>query len=85
MKYYNPMALVMSLILREMGGESMRVKPNKIDFSPKIPPIPKGCIKYVFQESFGTLEVIAISEKSAYKKYNKWCIINEMKKNGNAQ
>lgn len=43
---------------------------------PKEPPIPKGCQKYVYKESFGTLEVIAVNEKSALKKYNKWCAAN---------
>ena len=47
-----------------------------IDFTSKIPPIPKGCQKYVFNESFGTLEVIALNKKSALKKYNKWCELN---------
>ena len=43
---------------------------------PKEPPIPKGCQKYVYKESFGTLEVIALNEKSALRKYNKWCNAN---------
>lgn len=39
-------------------------------------PIPKGCKKYTFKESFGTLEVIASNDKNAFKKYNKWCAKN---------
>jgi hypothetical protein len=50
------------------------------DYRPEVthkePPIPKGCKKYVYKESFGTLEVIAMNEKSAMKKYNKWCEAN---------
>ena len=52
------------------------LRPEDIDVSPKEPIIPKGCKKYVFKESFGTLEVIAMNEKSAMKKYNKWCAAN---------
>jgi hypothetical protein len=64
-----------------LDGMSMPTNNSKksiddIDFSPKKAPIPKGCQKYVFKESFGTLEVIALNEKSALKKYNKWCELN---------
>lgn len=52
------------------------LRPEDIDVKPKEPVIPKGCKKYVFKESFGTLEVIAMNEKSAMKKYNKWCAAN---------
>lgn len=52
------------------------LRPEDIDVKPKEPVIPKGCKKYVFKESFGTLEVIAINEKSALKKYKKWCATN---------
>lgn len=52
------------------------LRPEDIDVAKKNTPIPKGCKKYVFKESFGTLEVIAINEKSAIKKYNKWCAEN---------
>jgi hypothetical protein len=57
-------------------GSKEKRKDKDIDLRPKNPPIPKGCQKYVFKESFGTLEVIAINEKSAMKKYNKWCAEN---------
>ena len=52
------------------------LRPEDIDVSPKKKIIPNGCKKYVFKESFGTLEVIAMNEKSAMKKYNKWCAAN---------
>lgn len=52
------------------------LRPRDIDVKPKEPVIPKGCKKYVFKESFGTLEVIAMNEKSAIRKYNKWCAAN---------
>jgi hypothetical protein len=39
--------------------------------------IPNGCKEYVFNERFGTLKVIAMNEKSALKKYNKWCSENQ--------
>jgi hypothetical protein len=55
---------------------SNNLRPSDIDITPKEPQIPKGCKKYVFKESFGTLEVIAINERSATKKYNKWCAKN---------
>jgi hypothetical protein len=68
-----------------MGGgyaeNSNPLRPEDIDVVPKEPPIPKGCKKYTFKESFGTLEVIAINEKSAMKKYNKWCNLNQKDKN----
>lgn len=59
-----------------MGNERNATRPEDIDTTPKEPIIPKGCKKYVFKESFGTLEVIAMNEKSAMKKYNKWCAAN---------
>ena len=62
-------------------------RPEDIDTTPKHPVIPKGCKKYFFRENFGVLEVIAMSEKSALKKYNKWCAAhksNEKNKEPNA-
>ena len=59
-----------------MDNEKNSIRPEDIDTTPKEPIIPKGCQKYVFKESFGTLEVIATNEKSAMKKYNKWCAAN---------
>jgi hypothetical protein len=73
----------MALMLGGLGQvdgfryEDKEKRKNKdIGTRPKNSPIPKGCKKYVFKESFGTLEVIAMSEKSAMKKYNKWCAAN---------
>ena len=73
----------MALMLGGLGevdgfryGSKEKRKDKDIDLRPKNPPIPNGCQKYVFKESFGTLEVIAMSEKSAIKKYNKWCAAN---------
>jgi hypothetical protein len=53
-----------------------RTKVSELDFTPKERPIPKGCQKYTYKERFGILEVIAMNEKSALKKYNKWCAEN---------
>jgi len=53
-----------------------RTKLSDLDLKPKERPIPKGCQKYTYKEPFGTLEVIAMNEKSALKKYNKWCAEN---------
>lgn len=39
--------------------------------------IPNGCKEYIFNESFGTLKVIAMNEKSALRKYDKWCYENQ--------
>lgn len=41
--------------------------------------IPNGCKEYIFNESFGTLVVIASNEKIALKKYNKWVQKNNQK------
>lgn len=57
------------------------LRPEDIDVKPKEPVIPKGCKKYVFKESFGTLEVVAMNKKSAMKKYNKWYDANTLKPN----
>jgi len=58
------------MALTKMFDQSM------LDLTPKEKPIPKGCKKYTYKERFGTLEVIAMNEKSALKKYNKWCAEN---------
>lgn len=50
---------------------------DSIDFTTKKPPIPKGCKEYTYHEDFGTLTVVAISQKSADKKYQKWCEKNK--------
>ena len=68
----------LSLMSGDFGSakNSNKLRPQDIDVKPKEPVIPKGCKKYVFKESFGTLEVIAMNEKSAMKKYKKWCDAN---------
>lgn len=75
------LSVMMPLALMAENGSGQfdnnrKLSEKDIDFTPKVPPVPKGCKKYVFKESFGTLEVIAINEKSAMKKYNKWCASN---------
>jgi hypothetical protein len=65
--------MMLTSIALALSGESQDVVFRSEPPPPKEPVIPKGCKKYVFKESFGTLEVIAINEKSAMKKYNKWC------------
>ena len=76
---------LMAMALGVFGGfdgmqspldNNSKLNVKDIDFTNKIPPIPKGCQKYVFKESFGTLEVICLNKKSALKKYNKWCELN---------
>lgn len=57
--------------IESLGAKFVKLSGEHVYFD-----IPKGCKKYVFKESFGTLEVIAMNEKSAMKKYNKWCAAN---------
>lgn len=77
MKSQLGMLAVMSMMMgSEYADNSNSIKTEDIDTRPKEPPIPKGCQKYVYKESFGTLEVIALNEKSALRKYNKWCNAN---------
>lgn len=57
-----------------MQDISKPITKKKVNLNNKVKKIiPNGCKEYVFNESFGTLRVIAINEKSALKKYNKWC------------
>lgn len=76
---------MLTLIAAMMGGNyaenSNDLQLKDIDVKPKEPIIPKGCKKYVFKESFGTLEVVAMNKKSAMKKYNKWYDANTLKPN----
>ena len=77
MKSQLGMLAVMSMMMgSEYANNSNDLRPEDIDTRLKEPPIPKGCQKYVYTESFGTLEVIALNEKSALRKYNKWCNAN---------
>ena len=54
---------------------------NDIDFTPKEVPLPKGCKEYFFNslgdflnhnDGVYTFKCVAISDKSAIKKFNKW-------------
>lgn len=49
-------------------------KRNVSDFNgePAKKPIPNGCKEYEYRCEFGVFKVIALNEKSAYKKYSKW-------------
>ena len=73
----------MSLAMMAMMSETIFgeiPKETPIEYKPRKEPkkvIPNGCKEYVFNESFGTLKIIAINEKSALKKYNKWCFENQ--------
>ena len=72
--YVAMMAALLSSSYETGENNSNPLRPEDIDVTPKEPIIPKGCKKYVFKESFGTLEVIAMNEKSAKKTYNKWLL-----------
>ena len=64
---------LMAAMFSQFGESSLpRTNPEDIDTTPKEPVIPKGCQKFTFVESWGTLEVVAMNKKSAMKKYNKW-------------
>lgn len=69
----------MSLAIMTMMTDINTSKEIKKEYKPRKKHkkvIPNGCKEYVFNEVFGTLKVIAISEKSALNKYNKWCSKN---------
>lgn len=73
------MSLAMMAMMAEKNFGEIP-KETKRKYEPSKEPkkvIPKGCKEYVFNESFGTLKVIAMNEKSALKKYNKWCNENQ--------
>ncbi len=53
--------------------KTQNISPNDIDVKPPKKIVPNGCKEYTFSEEFGTLTVVAINEKSALRKYNKWC------------
>ena len=61
--------LAMMATIMSSGSPNTGVRAEDIDTSPKEKITPKGCKKYVFKESFGTLEVIAINDKSAIAKH----------------
>lgn len=63
------MLAIASAFSAGMGYPSVYGPPRPtIDFTPKTPPIPKGCKLYEFH-GYST---IASSEKAARKKYGKW-------------
>jgi hypothetical protein len=62
---------------------------NDIDFTPKKAPLPKGCKEYFFNslgdfinynDGVYTFKCVAISDKSAIKKFNKW-VTNQVAQN----
>ena len=53
-------------------GERNNLKPEDIDVKPKKKLIPKGCKVYDIEG----VEIVALNEKSAIKKYNKLTIKN---------
>ena len=67
------------LSLDTSNSNTIKTSIDDIDFTPKKSPIPKGCKEYSFNQdgNFTTIEseivfkCIAISEKSAIKKYNR--------------
>lgn len=69
------MAMSTNTSFSSQSSEEEIMKLKHIPTKPKV--IPKGCEEYVFNESFGTLKVVAINKKSALKKYNKWYKANQ--------
>ncbi len=71
---------IMSGGLDVMGmGEGKSDK--KIDITPKVPPVPKGCQRYFFNANGGynteldvhtVFDCVAASFKSAQRKFNNW-------------
>jgi hypothetical protein len=67
------------LSLDTSNSNTIKTSIDDIDFTPKKSPIPKGCKEYSFNQdgNFTTIEseivfkCVAISEKSAIKKYNR--------------
>lgn len=64
-----------------LGNNSFGRNIKDIDLSKKEPPIPKGCQEYFFNtlgdytnhnDGLYDFKCIAINEKSAIKKFNKW-------------
>lgn len=76
MKKYLAFALAMAMMSETSFGRENSPKEFELPKPPK-KVIPNGCKEYIFTETFGTLKVIAINEKSALKKYNKWCYENQ--------
>jgi prophage antirepressor-like protein len=57
-----------------------RSRPN-LNTEPVKPPIPKGCKEFKFDSEFGVFKTIAISKKSAEKKFQNW--LNQMYEQSN--
>jgi hypothetical protein len=72
-------AAMLSLDTSNSNTINKKTSIDDIDFTPKKQPIPKGCREYCFNQdgNFTTIEseivfkCVAISEKSAIKKYNR--------------
>ena len=83
-KSFELMALAAALSGRFDGlsaGRKNGVRLNDIDFTPKKPLVPKGCKEYFFNhlgdflnknDGLYCFKCIAISDKSATKKFEKW-------------
>lgn len=66
--------IMMSQMLGSMFDYNyLPTKDHEFIHIPKEKPIPKGCKKYVFNDSeFGSVEIIALNEGCAIKKYRKY-------------
>lgn len=64
------------------GSEKRNLRPEDINIKPKNLPPPKGCKEYSFHD--GEFKTIAISEKSAIKKYKKWLLTLAVEPNDGA-
>jgi hypothetical protein len=75
-------AAMLSLDTPNSNTKNKKTSIDDIDFTPKKSPLPKGCKEYSFNQdgNFTTIEseiifkCVAISEKSAIKKYNRFSI-----------
>lgn len=79
-------ASIMQTMGSPMYGSTNDLEPKDIDLEPKKPLIPKGCKEYFFNslgdfintnDGLYDFKCVAISDKSAIKKFNKWA--NETK------
>jgi hypothetical protein len=60
-------AIAMDSLLHNPHPETQNLKPEDIDVTPKSKPMPKGCKVFLIEG----IEIIALNEKSARKKYSK--------------
>ena len=79
-KGFSLMMMAAAMLLSDTPiGNNKKTSIDDIDLTPKKSPIPKGCKEYSFNQDgkFTTIEseivfkAVAISEKSAIKKYNR--------------